>query len=114
MKRFAKFVAGMAAVASLVALPACSSITEFKQLTVAEVAQATPGQTKEQVRAALGPPIRVDARNRFGLEVWTYAYLDPSQMEPYRLLWVYFDPATGKIVRTGSGVNPSLDPDAGR
>jgi outer membrane protein assembly factor BamE (lipoprotein component of BamABCDE complex) len=114
MKRFAKFVTGMALVASVAMLPACSSVTEFKQLTVAEAAKVTPGQTKEQVRAALGPPMRIDGRNRFGLEVWSYAYYDQSQIEPYRLLWVYFDPASGKVVRTGSGENRSMDPDGGR
>ena len=114
MRRFAKLVAGTIAVAFLVGLPGCSSITEFKQLTVAEVAKVSPGQTREQVRATLGPPMRIDARNRFGQEVWSYAFYDPAQIEPYRLLWVYFDPASGKVVRTGSGENRSMDPDAGR
>jgi len=101
----------LAACVSLLA--ACASAGGYKQLTAAEVAKVSAGQSKEQVRATLGPPMRIDARNRRGQEVWSYAFLDPNQTEPYRLLWVYFDPATGKVVRTGSGENRSMDPDGG-
>ena len=99
--------------ACLLLLAACATVDTYKQLTAAEVAKVSAGQSREQVRAALGPPMRIDARNRRGQEVWSYAFYDRNQTEPYRLLWVYFDPATGKVVRTGSGENRSMDPDGG-
>jgi outer membrane protein assembly factor BamE (lipoprotein component of BamABCDE complex) len=100
--------------AAISLLAACGTVVEYKQLTAPEVAKVSAGESKEQVRASLGPPMRIDARNRFGQEVWTYPYYDQGQIEPYRLLWVYFDPASGKVVRTGSGENRSMDPDGGR
>jgi outer membrane protein assembly factor BamE (lipoprotein component of BamABCDE complex) len=99
--------------ACLVLLAACATVDGYKQMTAAEVAKVSAGQSREQVRAALGPPMRIDARNRRGQEVWSYPFYDPNQTEPYRLLWVYFDPATGKVVRTDSGENRSMDPDGG-
>lgn len=115
MARFQAHVLRAAVVAASIALlVACGATAQYKQLTAAEVAKVSAGESKDQVRAALGPPMRIDARNRFGLEVWSYPFYDQSQVEPNRLLWVYFDPATGKVVRTGSGDNPALDPDAGR
>jgi outer membrane protein assembly factor BamE (lipoprotein component of BamABCDE complex) len=99
--------------AAISLLAACGTTAGYKQLTATEVAKISAGQTKEEVRASLGQPTSIEARNRRGQEVWTYQFYDSSQIEPHRLLWVYFDPATGKVVRTGSGDNASLDPDAG-
>jgi outer membrane protein assembly factor BamE (lipoprotein component of BamABCDE complex) len=85
----------------------------YRSLTAANVSQVKVGDSTEQVKTVLGPPMSLDSRDRSGQIVWTYSYYDGSQFPPNRLLYLNFDPTTGKLVRSETAANNALDPSAG-
>jgi hypothetical protein len=101
------------AVASAAALlGACGGTTALRDLTAANLAQVKIGDTTAEVQAKLGPAENVERRDRFGREVWTYDYTDRSQVRAYRVAYLYFDPATGRLKSIDTSVNWDLYPDA--
>ena len=97
--------AGAVAFAMLVA--ACATTGDFRQLSGADVAGIRAGMTSQEVRQALGDP-RV-GRDRQGNTTYTYRFIDNALVPPFRELYVFIDPASGKVVRVSSGTDPSRD-----
>jgi hypothetical protein len=96
------------AVAALAAsLLGCATGGNFRQLTGQDVAKVKVGMTSEEVRNALGEP-RV-GRDRLGRTTYTYRFEDLALVPPFRELFVFIDPASGKVVNISSGTDPSRD-----
>jgi hypothetical protein len=94
------------------ALTACGGAQTLRNLDAAQVAAVKVGDTTADVRAKLGPAENIEKRDRFGREVWTYDYTDPSLPRSYRVVYLYFDPSTGRLTKSESDVNWALYPDA--
>jgi hypothetical protein len=91
---------------------ACGGTTSLRKLDAADLAQVKIGDTTAEVRAKLGPAEDIQARDRFGREVWTYDYTDRTQVRAYREASLYFDPATGRLRSIETGVDWDYYPDA--
>lgn len=103
-----KVMARRLAVAALAAsLLGCATDGNFRQLTGQDVARVKVGMTSEEVRQALGDP-RVGS-DRLGRTTYTYRFQDLALMPPFRELYVFIDPASGKVVGVSSGADPSRD-----
>ncbi|MCU0897549.1 MAG: hypothetical protein MUC55_08615 [Burkholderiales bacterium] len=97
----------LAVAALAAALVGCATGGDFRQLTGADVAKVKVGMTSDEVRAALGEG-RV-GRDRLGRTTYTYRFQDQALVPPYRELFVFVDPASGKVVSISSGTDPSRD-----
>jgi outer membrane protein assembly factor BamE (lipoprotein component of BamABCDE complex) len=69
-------------------------------LEVGDAQRIAPGQSREQVRTALGAPASTTSFATLGEEVWAYKMVDASQAKPRRNFYVYFDDRTGAVRRT--------------
>jgi|MudIll2142460700_1097286.scaffolds.fasta_scaffold06802_8 hypothetical protein len=98
---------GLAIVALAISIVGCASQGDFRQLRGTDVAAIRAGMTSEEVRKALGDP-RV-GRSRAGETIYTYRFEDQALVPPFRELYVFIDPASGKVVRVSSGTDPSRD-----
>lgn len=96
------------AIAALAAsLLGCATGGDFRQLTGQDVARVKVGMTSEEVRSTLGEPSV--GRDRTGRTTYTYRFQDQALVPPFRLLFVFIDPASGKVVNISSGTDPSRD-----
>lgn len=92
-------VAGLAASALLAA--GCATVPGADTpLDVAVAQRVAPGQSRDEVRAVLGPPVTSTSFATLGEEVWAYKVVDASQAKPRRNFYVYFDDRTGAVRRT--------------
>jgi outer membrane protein assembly factor BamE (lipoprotein component of BamABCDE complex) len=78
--------------------------------TGAQVAQVQVGQTRDDVRRLLGPPVSTMVLARLQQEVWTYKYYDVTAPRPHMELYVYFEPMGQTVLRTEAGTDKDFDP----
>jgi outer membrane protein assembly factor BamE (lipoprotein component of BamABCDE complex) len=104
----------LVAIALSALLAACGGVTPLggpsNQITTEQIARLQRGMSADEVRKLLGEPTQVDRMGRERGEVWTYNYIDRAQSTPHMQLFVWFDPATGKVARSESGFNQAMAP----
>lgn len=113
--RFASFARRTVAAPVLVSttlLVACAS--ELGALTPEQAATVRVGQSRDDVRAALGAPASMSTARRGQREVWTYRLYDRGQVQRHQLVFVYFDEATGDVVRVERASDPAFGGDMSR
>jgi outer membrane protein assembly factor BamE (lipoprotein component of BamABCDE complex) len=105
--------AGRAAiVAALLLLAACA--TELGSLTPEQAATVRVGQSREEVRAALGDPVSTSTARRGQQEVWTYRLYDRGNVQRHQLVFVHFGSDTGDVVRIERASDPAFGGDMSR
>jgi hypothetical protein len=102
-----KFISHYLAAAAFAASLAGCATGDFRQLTGQDVAKVKVGMTSTEVRQALGDG--QVGRDRLGRTTYTYRFQDQALVPPYRQLFVFIDPASGKVVDISSGTDPSRD-----
>lgn len=109
-RAFAAF--GVLAVALLVAC--ANELGALGALTSEQAATIRVGQSRDDVRAALGAPASTSTARRGRQEVWTYRLYDRGQVQRHQLVFVYFDDATGNVVRLERASDPAFGGDMSR
>jgi outer membrane protein assembly factor BamE (lipoprotein component of BamABCDE complex) len=56
--------------------PAGPALSDYRVLDDDRVARVVPGQSREEVLALLGPPVRTMHFSRLGHTAWDYRYMD--------------------------------------
>jgi outer membrane protein assembly factor BamE (lipoprotein component of BamABCDE complex) len=101
-----------ATVAALVLLAACA--TELGSLTPEQANTVRVGQSRDEVRAALGAPASTSTARRGQQEVWTYRLYDRGQVQRHQLLFVHFGSDAGDVVRIERVSDPAFGGDMSR
>lgn len=91
-------------------LAACSTPPTPAKPTGAEAARVQIGQTRDDVRTLLGPPVSSMVLSRLQQEVWTYKYYDVTAPRRHMELYVYFEPKGDTVLRTEAGTDKDFDP----
>jgi outer membrane protein assembly factor BamE (lipoprotein component of BamABCDE complex) len=104
----------LVALALSAVLVGCGGVTPVggpsNQITTEQIARLQRGMSTDEVRKLLGEPTQVDRMGRGRGDVWTFNYIDRAQATPHMQLFVWFDPATGKVTRFESGFNQAMAP----
>jgi outer membrane protein assembly factor BamE (lipoprotein component of BamABCDE complex) len=114
LRRFARAVAALALAGTLAACGGEAVIGRSNLIGVEDLGKVQRGMSQDEARKVLGPPTQVDQMGRGRGAVWTYNYIDRTQLTPHMQLFIWFDPATGTVTRTESGFNPAFNPGGGR
>ena len=89
----------VAAISCALLLAACAGTGSVRTLTPADVAEIKEGMTQEQVVQRLGP-WQNQQKDKDGKTLLRYLYESGSAWRG--AFWVTIDPATGKVVETGT------------
>jgi outer membrane protein assembly factor BamE (lipoprotein component of BamABCDE complex) len=99
-------------IAALLLLAACA--TDFGALTPEQAATVRAGQSRDEVRAALGAPASTSTARRGRQEVWTYRLYDRGNVQRHQLLFVYFGGDADNVVRIERASDPAFGGDMSR
>jgi outer membrane protein assembly factor BamE (lipoprotein component of BamABCDE complex) len=101
---------GVLVLASAIGLGGCAITPTPAKPTGQQVAQIQIGQTRDEVRRLLGPPVSAMVLPRLRQEVWTYKYYDVTAPRRHMELYVYFDVAGETVRRTEAATDRDFDP----